>query len=202
MNRGNLGSQGTWSARLGAWFVKDVTELIKFLTDKSNMLVTIMVVAALVWVIFWMHWLVVEPPYVYIVYLIYLAGLAAAVLLLVGGAMAGGGWGKAKLQAKWNAGAEDARALLNLENIDYKHAEALYWIMKKEGERFSAYVFNIHRELVAHGFLVFDDPETQYLDKTYFRVRKAVWDKINSPGYEWAYRMRLGSNAPWLSTRY
>ncbi len=154
--------------------MKDITELIKFLTDKSNMLVTIVVVALIVLFVFVKGWLVIEPPYVYFVYLVFLVGLAAGVFLLVGGALAAGAWGKEKLAAKWNAGAEDARALQNLGNIDYKHAEALYWIVKKEGQRFSAYTFNIHRELVAHGFLVFDDPATEFHEKTYLKVRQAI----------------------------
>lgn len=44
--------------------MKDITELINLLTSKSNVLITRMVVAAIVLVIFLYGWLEIEPPYV------------------------------------------------------------------------------------------------------------------------------------------
>lgn len=178
--------------------MKDITELIKFLTDKSSVLGTIMLVALIVFFIFIAGWLVIEPPYVYFVYLVFLAGLAAGVFLLLGAAGAGAAWAQRTVKAKLSAGAEDERALRNLEVIDHKHAEALHWIVHKEGERFSTLVWNIHRELVQHGFLVFDDPATKHSDKTYLRVRNVIWEKVTAPDYQWRWRLRFGSRAPWL----
>jgi len=179
--------------------VKDITELINFLTSKSNVLVTIVLVALVVLLVFVYGLLNIEAPYVYGVYLVLLAGLTAAMFLLVGAVMFGGGWTRKKLEAKWKDGTEDERALGNLDTIDIEHAEYLYWIVKKEGERFPSLRWRELDELVDHGFLIYDDRATRHNEKTYFRVRKVIWGKVSAQNYEWGWRFGLGSKPPWVA---
>ncbi len=183
--------------------VKDFAEILKLVISEGRLLVTITIVGLIVLIVFAAGLLPnIDPPYVYVVWLIILSGTGTGVYLLDGGIRVAASWVRQKLSERSALLAADDRALKNLETIDYAHAQALFWIANEEGERFASGIYPIHRELVDHGFLVFDDDETRYTNKTYFRVRKVIWERITAPNYQWRSRMSLGTAAPWLDRIY
>ena len=178
-------------------------EFIRLIASRGRWLVTVVIVAAIVFAIFQFSQISIDTPYVYLVYVIYLAGITCGVFLLTGMAIWVGQRIWTNLESRAEARAEDERALLNLSTIGYEHAEALCWIVRNMGERFWIAPYKIHYELIDHGFLVFDDEATRGGKSTYLKVRKVVWEKITSSDYKWSHRFYpLSSSAPWLNKIY
>jgi hypothetical protein len=183
--------------------MKGFVETLKLITSEGRWLVTTTIFGIVVLVLAASDRLPkIDAPYSYIVWVVIGAGAVTGIYLLVGGSRAAGIWAWKKLGQRFAEKAADERALRHLEVIDYGHAQSLFWIVKEMGERFSCSRFPIHSELVDHGFLIFDDDETRYTNKTYLRVRKVIWEKVTAPEYKWRYRMSVGTQAPWLTRIY
>lgn len=176
----------------------ELVELVRLIADRGRWLVTVAIVAAIVFLMFQFSHISIDTPYVYVVYVIYLAGITCAVFLVTG--MIVWVWQRISdnLQSMKEARDADKRALSNLKDIGYEHAEALCWIVNNSGERFSIEPSRMHYQLVEHGFLVFDDEATRGNSSTYLRVRKVVWDKVTASHYRWPYRVNAkGDYPPW-----
>jgi len=177
--------------------MKDIKDLIDFLISKSTVLVTILLVSIVVLLLFINDFLKIDPPFVYIAYIIFLAGITAGTFLLLGMVVALWELLVNSISSVVERRRDDRRALNNLATISRRHAEFLAWIVRRFGERFSTWRVPELEELVDHGFLIFDDPATRHAGQTYFRVRKVIWDRVSAPDYEWGWRIVLGQEPPW-----
>jgi uncharacterized integral membrane protein len=178
---------------------KSVTEWIEFIeliAARGRWLVTVVIVAIIVFAIMEYTPISINTPWLYAKYPVYLAGIACAVFLVVGLAIWLGERFWTHMQNRAEARAEDKRALLNLRDIGYDHAAALYWIVKHMGERFWIEPARVHYELIKHGLLIFDDETTRGHSSTYLRVPKVVWDEIRKADFKWRYKFALRSDCP------
>ncbi len=64
--------------------VTDWVEFIRLIASRGRWLVTVVIVAAIVFAIFQFSQISIDTPYVYLVYVIYLAGITCGVFLLTG----------------------------------------------------------------------------------------------------------------------
>lgn len=187
--------------------MKDITELLKFLSDRANIIAAVGLTALVVFVIREWEWLEGIPlewaaP-------IYLVGIFSAMYFVVG-----------IVQAVWNASEREQveqrqqaerrelvkKAAANLEHLTTGQGEPLYWMWLNNKKKCST-----NREidelesLVLRGYLFKHYPESRYEPQIY-EVEQEVWVAMAEMFDENRLAPRLiklleGQKAPWLVDR-